>query len=71
VLATREGRDYQIHQDTRVKISEPFEMLEYLHPNPNDLHCHLLWFLGHLVQFQDAADLVSKVSRLSNPEDLL
>ena len=49
VLAMREPRDHQIHRDTHVRIVGLFEMLEYLHPNPDDLHRHLLWFQGHLV----------------------
>jgi hypothetical protein len=40
VLATLDRRQYQIHRDTRVKISGLFEMLEYLHPNPDDLPRH-------------------------------
>jgi hypothetical protein len=40
VLATRKRQDYQIHRGTRAKISGPFEMLEYLRPNPDDLPPH-------------------------------
>jgi hypothetical protein len=40
VLATRKRQDYQTHRGTRAKISGPFEMLEYLRPNPDDLPPH-------------------------------
>lgn len=71
VLAMRERRHHHIHRDTHVRIVGLFEMLEYLHPNPDDLPRHPRWFPGHLVRFQDAADIVSKISMLVELENLL